>query len=112
MRDEQTRARLIALGEKLKQRRLEKGMTLTTLAEASGVHQSYLGRIERAERRPSAPILRQLANPLGFNEVELLRMAGYLSPDQVDDRIATLKNTMKCEIAKAMGDLKEKVDTL
>lgn len=112
MFDEQTRARFIALGNKLKQRRLERGMTLADLGEASGVHTSYLSRIEKAERRPSAPILQMIAKPLGFGEAELLRMAGYLSPDRVDDRIATFKDTMKCEIEKAMGNLKEKVDTL
>lgn len=45
----------------------------------SGVSQSYLGRIERWERFPSAHVLRKIAKPLGFEEDELFALAGYLS---------------------------------
>ena len=60
----------------------------------------------------SADILRKLAEPLGFTEIELLKMAGYLSPDQVDDRITRFKKSIKAEIEVEMGNLKDKVDTL
>ncbi|KKM22401.1 hypothetical protein LCGC14_1625730 [marine sediment metagenome] len=112
MFNEETRTRLVALGERLKQRRQAKGMTLHDLSEASGFHTSYLGRIERAERRPSAPVLRQIAEPLGFTDVELFKMAGYLSDDRTDDRIGKLKDSLKGEIRQAMSNLLEKVDTL
>jgi len=112
MLDEETRARLVALGRKLKQRRREREMTLQALSKASGVHTSYLGRIERAQRRPSAPVLRQIAGPLGFTEVELLKTVGYLSPDRTDDRLVKFKESMKGEIKVAMANLMEKVDTL
>ena len=55
-------------------------LTLRELAAASGVSMSYLGRIERAERFPSASILQKIAKPLGFGEDELFTLAGYLSP--------------------------------
>ncbi len=112
MFNEETRTRLVALGERLKQRRQEREMTLHDLSEASGVHTSHLGRIERAERRPSAPVLRQIAGPLGFAEVELLKLVGYLSPDRTDDRIAKFKVSLKGEIKVAMSRLMEKIDTL
>lgn len=112
MFDELNRARLEALGKKLKERRLERGITLLRLSAASGVHASYIGRSERAERRPSADILRKLAEPLGFTETELLKSAGYLSPDKVDDRIARFKTELKFEIDTVMTNLKEKVDCL
>ena len=83
------------LGERLKARRLETGLTFVDLEALSGVDKSYLGRIERGERSPSSKILRKLAEPLGFDESELLKMAGYLSPDKTDDRISRLKETMK-----------------
>jgi len=44
------------------------------------VSSSHLGRIERGERFPSAHVLRKIARPLGFEEDELLTLAGYLSP--------------------------------
>ena len=99
-------------GERLKARRLEKGLTLAELEALSGVDTSYLGRIETGKRFPSAVILQKMAEPLGFSEVELLKMAGYLSPDSTDDRISKLKDSMKGEIRQAMSNLLKKVDTL
>lgn len=100
------------LGERIKACRKEKGLTFTELEALSGVDVSYLGRIERGERFPSARILRKLADPLGFDERALLIMAGYLSPDRTDDRINKLKDSMKSEIKQVMSNLLEKVDTL
>ena len=112
MFDEETRARLIELGRRLKQRREDKGLSLQDLDTLSGVHTSYIGRIERGERRPGAEILRKLAEPLGFTETELLKLAGYLSPDQVDERIEIFKEALKTEITVTMANLLEKVDSL
>jgi len=99
-------------GERLKARRQEKGLTLVELSALSGVHTSYLGRIERGERFPSAYILRKLAEPLEIDERELLKMAGYLSPDGTDNRISNFKDSLKGEIRQSMSNLLEKVDTL
>ena len=112
MIDQENRARLVALGKRLKRRRQEREMSLQALSEASLVSTSYLGRVERAERRPSALVLRQIAGPLGFTDEELLKMAGYLSPDSTDDRIAKFRESLKGEIEVAMGNLLRKVDTL
>ncbi len=64
----------------LKQRRVMIPLTLRQAAAASGVSPSHLGRIERGERFPSAPVLRRIARPLGFEESELFSLAGFLSP--------------------------------
>lgn len=68
------------LGKILKQHRVMIPLTLSELAAASGISPSYLGRIERGKRFPSARILCRIAKPLGFGEGELLTLAGYLSP--------------------------------
>ena len=67
-------------GRVIKQRRLMAELTLSELGARSGVSISYLGRIERGERVPSASVLRKLAKPLGISEVELFSFVGYLSP--------------------------------
>jgi len=99
-------------GERLKARRKEKGLRLVDLEALSGVDKSYLGRIEAGKRFPSAHILCKLADPLGIDEREILKMGGYLSPDRTDDRIAEFKEKMQGEIRQAMSNLLEKVDTL
>jgi len=67
------------LGRILKQRRVMVPLTLQELAHASGISPSYLGRIERGERFPSAHVLRRIASPLGLTESELFILAGYLT---------------------------------
>jgi len=101
-----------ALGEKLRERRTERSMTLLDLCKASGVDTSYLGRIEQGKRVPTAGILKKIAGPLGFDESELLKLAGYLSPDDTGDRIAKFKEDLKKDIAEVMGKLLAKVDSL
>ncbi len=68
------------LGRMLKQQRLMIPLTLRKLAAITGISPSYLSRIEKGERFPSASILRRMAKPLGFDESELFALAGYLSP--------------------------------
>jgi len=67
------------LGKTLKQQRLRLELTLRELAAKSGVTASHIARVERGERFPSGHILRKIAKPLGFAEIELLTRAGYLS---------------------------------
>jgi len=68
------------LGKILKQRRVMIPRTLQELATAVGVSPSYLCRVERGERFPSARILQKIAKPLGFDEAELLTLAYYMTP--------------------------------
>lgn len=100
------------LGEKLKELREREGLTLGELAKRMGATSSYLGRLERGERKASANILRRLAEPLGCTEVQLLKLGGFLSPDTTDDRLARLKEATKREITGTMTKLLEKVDQL
>lgn len=68
------------LGRILKQRRVTIPMTLTELSRTTGVSGSHLGRIERGERSPSGRVLHQIAEPMGFEEDELLILAGFKTP--------------------------------
>jgi len=54
-------------------------LTIGELAAKSSVSASHLSRIEAGKRFPSAPILRKIAKPLGFDEDELFMLAGFLS---------------------------------
>jgi len=68
------------LGKIIKQQRVAAELTLKELSAISSTSSSYLGRVERGERFPSAHVLRKIAKPLGFEEGELFSLAGYLSP--------------------------------
>ena len=100
------------LAEALKQRRKAKGLTLQQLGNLSGVHTSYIGRVERGERYPSANILKKLAEPLGFGEIELFKLAGYLSRDDSDSQLEDLRKELNIEITRILSDLVEKIDDI
>ena len=81
------------LGKILKQRRIMMSLTLNKLASKSGVSPSYLGRVEKGERFPSARILYKLTKPLGFTKSELFTFAEYLPPsDYLSTQFAENRN--------------------
>lgn len=70
------------LGFKLRERRKERGLKLVEVSKLSGLHSSHIARIERGERFPTGRTLKKLAKPLGFSEIELFKLAGFLSSDK------------------------------
>ena len=66
-------------GEMLRLQRATMRLTLQQLASKAKVSPSYLGRIEKGTRFPSARILKRIAKPLGYDEDQLFTLAGYLS---------------------------------
>lgn len=100
------------LGRILRERRIARKLPLRQLEEMSGVSRSYISRVEIGERFPSARALRSLAKPLGFGEIELFKIAGFLSRDESDDRVARFKEEIKREIARSLVGLRHKVNSL
>jgi HTH-type transcriptional regulator, competence development regulator len=70
-------------GERLRQLRKDRGLTLRGLAEKINVDFSYLSKIEndRLPHTPSADTVRAIASALDANPIELLRMADKLPPE-------------------------------
>ena len=58
----------------LKQIRLEKGMTLETLSQLSGISKGHLSKIERQEREPKISKLILLAKALKVDVNNLYRV--------------------------------------
>jgi transcriptional regulator with XRE-family HTH domain len=71
------------LGSVVRQQRKRLGLTLEELAAKSGVSMSHLGRIENAQRYPSARVLRQIAKPLNLEENGLFDLAVYLPANKL-----------------------------
>ncbi|MCH5586285.1 helix-turn-helix domain-containing protein [Shimazuella sp. AN120528] len=69
-------------GAYIKFQRKKKDMTLTDLANKSGVDQSYLSRLERGEKEnPSADILAKIADGLEEKRELIFYAAGYIDLD-------------------------------
>ncbi len=64
-----------ALAEVLRTLRKEKGMSQEALAEAAGMHWTYISMIERGRSNPTVNSLFRLADALGMDASEILRKA-------------------------------------
>lgn len=56
--------------------RAARGMSQKELAEAAGVHPSYISKIENGQERPGRDLLEGLARALGADPVHLVLAAG------------------------------------
>jgi len=65
------------LGAILRARRKERKLTLPRLSSLAAVSAMQIGRIERQKCFPKRRTRRKLATPLGFGEVELMKLAGF-----------------------------------
>lgn len=60
------------VGENIRRRREENGLTQEGLAGNSNIHLTYLGGIERGKRNPSLLVLVRIAKALRVNPADLL----------------------------------------
>ncbi len=106
------------LGSLIKRQRIRIGLTLLTLSAKSGVSPTHLSRIEKAQRYPSANVLRKIAQPLGLEEKELFNLAGYLpseqpmSPDQERHKLRAELDILLNRVVADMNRIKRIVSRL
>jgi transcriptional regulator with XRE-family HTH domain len=71
------------LGTRLRSERITQRKSLKDVASKAGISTAYLQKLETdAVRNPSPHILHRLADELGIIYFELMRLAGYVVPDQ------------------------------
>ncbi len=70
-------------GARVRELRQKKGMTLRSLAEVAGVDFTYLSKIEtgRPGYFPGAGTIRELAQALDVDAIDLLKLADKLPPE-------------------------------
>ena len=66
------------LGDRIRELRKARKMSQEKLAELSGLHTTYVGGVERAERNTSVDSIEKFAEGLGVDPMELFRF----SPDK------------------------------
>jgi len=62
----------VAFGRRVRDVRLQMNLTQEALAEAAGVHATFVSNVERGYRVPSVPTLLRLAHGLGVTPSALL----------------------------------------
>ncbi|MFH1602256.1 MAG: helix-turn-helix transcriptional regulator [Candidatus Shapirobacteria bacterium] len=63
---------LVKFGERVRQERLKQGLSQESLAAKTGVHRTYIGMIERAEKNIALENIEKVANALKLNINDLL----------------------------------------
>lgn len=63
----------IRFGKKVREERLKRNLSQEALAEKAGVHRTYIGMIERAEKNITLENIGKLAKALGVPIEELVR---------------------------------------
>lgn len=67
------KAKILQLfGKQIRDRRLQLGLSQEDLAEKAGLHRTYIGMIERAEKNVTLINISKLANALELSEAEIL----------------------------------------
>ena len=68
-----------AFSRVVKRRREEKGLSRAALAEMAGLHQTYIGLLEREERSPNLDTAKAIASALGLTLTQMVAEAERLS---------------------------------
>ncbi len=63
----------IQFGEKLKEERLKQGLSQERVSKSAGFHRTYIGMIERAERKVTLPHIEKIAKAMGIGIESLFR---------------------------------------
>lgn len=81
-REDRLKERLTAFGSAVRQARLALTLSQEELADAAGLHRTYIGSVERGERNVSLGNAYALADALSTNLADLLAAPPPTSPRQ------------------------------
>ena len=85
-----------AIGERVRQRRVERGWSLEMLATHAGVSRSMLSAVERGAKVPTIVVLHRIANGLGTNMTHLLG-------EERSDRVVLLRHEEQDVVSDPAG---------
>jgi XRE family transcriptional regulator, master regulator for biofilm formation len=89
------------LGKKIKQLRLQRGISLSDLAERADVSKSYLSTIERdIQKNPSIQFLEKIADVFGISVLQLIGTEDNPAPSLDQGWIDIVKEAMNSGIDK------------
>lgn len=90
----------MSLGQKIREFRKERGLTLAKLAGRLEISTSYLSSVERGLRKPSIPMLKRISDELNIS-------VGYLVGDTDDAVTAEKLRFIRENLDLSLGDLAE-----
>jgi transcriptional regulator with XRE-family HTH domain len=97
--DENAQRQLRALGDFIKGQRQMAELSLRELAARTNVSNPYLSQIERGLHEPSVRVLKAIAAALNMSAESLLKQAGLLEEDGVDETAPTTEKAISADKA-------------
>lgn len=97
------------VGERIKNRRKEKGWTQEQLAEKAGMHPTYIGKLERGEKSLTLDSLENVVIALDTTYEELFR---YIKPSTVSTENPVLWQIIDILSSKSIDDQKKALNLL
>lgn len=88
---------LKALGDFIRSQRSLAHRSLRQVAEAAKISNAYLSQIERGIYKPSADVLRGIAEALDISRDTLYRQAGILDPEDAPAERATVEEAIRMD---------------
>jgi transcriptional regulator with XRE-family HTH domain len=103
-------------GKRLKELRLQQGLTLRELARRVKLDFTYLSKIEndKIEYTPSANKIRVIAKALNADEIELLKLANKVPPEleAIADNVSAITFLRRAKNLTSPEDWKDLLDFL
>lgn len=103
-------------GKRLKELRLQQGLTLRELANRVKLNFTYLSKIEndKIEYTPSADKIRAIAKALNADEIELLKLADKVPPElePLADNVSAIAFFRRAKNLTSPEDWKDLLDFL
>jgi transcriptional regulator with XRE-family HTH domain len=97
---------LKALGDFIRSQRALAHQSLRQVADAAKISNAYLSQVERGIYKPSADVLRGIADALDISKDTLYRQAGILDPEDAPAVTSTVEQAIRLDDSLT-GDQKE-----
>jgi transcriptional regulator with XRE-family HTH domain len=85
------------LGEFIKAQREMANLSLRQLSELTKVSNPYLSQVERGMYKPSADVLKSIAEALHVSAETMFTQAGFLDPESRDAKLSTVEDAIRLD---------------
>ncbi|MGG2197867.1 helix-turn-helix domain-containing protein [Paenibacillus validus] len=80
----------VIIGDKVRELRKQKGLSQEELAHQAGLHETYIGKVERSEHNVTIESLEKITSALGFTLEEFFRYVQPIGEGTYNDTLSKI----------------------
>ena len=84
------------IGQRVRNYRIDKGLSQEKLAELSGCHPTYIGQVERGEKNATLESIEKIASAMNVSLAQLFEKIGESSADSYSAHLSLLPFSAYC----------------